>query len=85
MAKVCVKLPVGVTYPEPQQELECEGETVGEALSAAIGAEPRLEPRVYRDGRLYVGVFINNRLFSSDDPYGGPGSLRQPKVASGAS
>ena len=61
MAKVRVKLPLGVTYPEPQKELECEAGTVEEALTAAIAAEPRLEPRVYKDGRLYVGVFVNDR------------------------
>ncbi len=61
MAKVRVKLPLGVTYPDPQKELECEGGTVEEALTAAIAAEPRLEPRIYKDGRLYVGVFVNDR------------------------
>lgn len=61
MATVRVKLPLGVTYPEPQRDLECEGGTVQEALAAAIVAEPRLEPRIYRDGKLCVGVFVNNR------------------------
>jgi sulfur-carrier protein len=61
VARVRVKLPLGVTYPEPQKELECEGATVGEAIGAAIDAEPRLEPRIYKDGKLYVGVFVNDR------------------------
>jgi len=61
VAKVCLKLPMGVTYPEPQKELELEAGTVEEAITAAIAAEPRLEPRVYKDGRLYVGVFVNDR------------------------
>jgi molybdopterin converting factor small subunit len=61
VAKVRVKLPLGVTYPDPQKELECEGLTVEEALTAAIAAEPRLEPRIYKDGRLFVGVFVNER------------------------
>jgi molybdopterin converting factor small subunit len=58
---VRVKLPLGVTYPEAQKELECEGATVGEAIRAAIVAEPRLEPRIFKDGELYVGVFVNDR------------------------
>ncbi len=61
MAKVRVKLPLGVTYPDPQKEVECEGATVEEVITAAIAAEPRLEPRIYKDGRLYVGVFVNDR------------------------
>ena len=61
MAKVRVKLPLGVTHPDPQKELECEGATVEAALQAAIDAEPRLQTRLYRDGKLCVGVFVNNR------------------------
>ena len=61
MAKVRVKLPLGVTYPDPQKELECEGTTVEEVITAAIATEPRLEPRIYKDGKLYVGVFVNDR------------------------
>ena len=61
MAKVRVKLPLGVTYPDPQKEVECEGATVEQVITAAIAAEPRLEPRIYKDGRLYVGVFVNDR------------------------
>ena len=61
MAKVRVKLPLGVTYPDPQKELECEGATVEEVITAAIATEPRLEPRIYKDGKLYVGVFVNDR------------------------
>jgi molybdopterin synthase sulfur carrier subunit len=61
MAKVRVRLPLGVTYPEPQKDLECEGATVEDVVKAAIAAEPRLEPRIYKDGKLYVGVFINDR------------------------
>ena len=61
MAKVRIKLPLGVTYPDPQRELEVEGATVEEAIKAAIVAEPRLESRIYKDGKLYVGVFVNDR------------------------
>jgi molybdopterin synthase sulfur carrier subunit len=61
MAKVRVRLPLGVTYPEPQKDLECEGATVEDVVKAAIAAEPRLEPRIYKDGKLYVGVFVNDR------------------------
>ncbi len=61
MAKVRVKLPLGVTYPDPQKELEVEAATVEEVLTAAVAAEPRLEPRIYKNGRLFVGVFVNDR------------------------
>jgi molybdopterin synthase sulfur carrier subunit len=61
MAKVRVRLPLGVTYPEPQKDLECEGATVEDVVKAAIAAEPRLEPRIYKNGKLYVGVFVNDR------------------------
>jgi len=72
VAKVCLKLPMGVTYPEPQKELELEAGTVEEAITAAIAAEPRLEPRVYKDGRLYVGVFVNDRNVANLGGLGAP-------------
>ena len=65
MAKVRVKLPLGVTYPDPQKELEVEGDTVLEVVKAAIAAEPRLEPRIYKDGNLFVGIFVNDRNMRS--------------------
>jgi sulfur-carrier protein len=61
VAKVRIRLPLGVTYPDPQRELEVEGATVAEAVKAAIAAEPRLESRIYKDGKLFVGVFVNDR------------------------
>jgi len=61
MAQVRVVLPFGVTYPEPQHELACEGATVAEALAAVLAAEPRLASRVSADGKLIVGVFVNDR------------------------
>jgi len=65
VAKVRVKLPLGVTYPEPQKELEVEGDTVLDVVKAAIAAEPRLEPRIYKDGNLFVGIFVNDRNMRS--------------------
>ncbi len=61
MAKVRIRLPLGVTYPDPQRELEVEGATVAEVVKAAITAEPRLESRIYKNGKLFVGVFVNDR------------------------
>lgn len=61
VARVRVKLPLGVTFPEPSRELVCEGATVKEVVTAAIAAEPRLGARIYKDGKLYVGVFVNDR------------------------
>jgi len=65
VAKVRVKLPLGVTYPDPQKELEVEGDTVLDVVKAAIAAEPRLEPRIYKDGNLFVGIFVNDRNMRS--------------------
>jgi molybdopterin synthase sulfur carrier subunit len=62
MAKVSLKLPVGVTYPDPQSEMEIEAATVGEALATAIAREPRLGERIYREnGKPAVGIFLNGR------------------------
>ena len=72
MAKVRVKLPLGVTYPDPQKELEVEGDTVLEVVKAAIAAEPRLEPRIYKDGNLFVGIFVNDRNMRSLGGLEGP-------------
>ncbi len=65
MAKVRVRLPLGVTHPGPRRDLECEGATVEAVVKAAIAAEPRLEARIFRDGKLYVGVFVNDRNMRS--------------------
>lgn len=65
VAKVRIKLPLGVTYPDPQRELEVEGATIEEAVKAAVAAEPRLESRIYKDGKLFVGVFVNDRNMSA--------------------
>jgi len=72
VAKVRVKLPLGVTYPDPQKELEVEGDTVLEVVKAAIAAEPRLEPRIYKDGNLFVGIFVNDRNMRSLGGLEGP-------------
>ena len=62
MARVFVKLPVGMTTEDGHREVECEAATVGEALDQAIAVEPRLKPRIYReDGRMWAGVFLNGR------------------------
>ncbi len=62
MAKVFVKLPVGMTTPDGHGEVECDAATVGEALTKAIAVEPRMRLRIYReDGRMYAGVFLNGR------------------------
>jgi molybdopterin converting factor small subunit len=61
MAQVRVVLPFGVAYPEPQHELACEATSVDAALAAVLAAEPRLAPRIFADGKLIVGVFVNDR------------------------
>jgi molybdopterin converting factor small subunit len=68
MAKVFVKLPVGMTTGDGRREVECEAATVGEALDQAIAVEPRLKPRIYRgDGRMWAGVFLNGRNINARD------------------
>jgi molybdopterin converting factor small subunit len=84
-----MKLPLGLTYPEEQKEMECEGVTVAQALEDVIRREPRLKPRIYReDGRLFVGVFLNNRNVSAlqglDTPLADGDELRlMPPIAGG--
>jgi len=89
MATARMKLPLGLTYPENQKEMECEGVTVGQALEDVIRREPRLKPRIYReDGRLVVGIFLNNRnvraLQGLDTPVEDGDELRlMPPIAGG--
>jgi MoaD family protein len=60
--KVFMKLPVGLTYPDGQKEVECEGATVGAALASVVLGEPRLKARIFReDGGVWVGIFVNGR------------------------
>ena len=62
MAKVSVRLPVGMTTEDGRREIECAAATVGEAIEKAIVVEPRMRARVFReDGRMYAGVFLNGR------------------------
>jgi molybdopterin converting factor small subunit len=62
MAKVSVRLPVGMTTEDGRREIECDAATVGAALDQAAGEEPRLRARVFRDdGRIWAGVFLNGR------------------------
>lgn len=60
MAKVRVRLPVGVAGPGVPEILDCEGSTVAEALADCIAKEPRLKSRIFRrDGTPWVGVSLN--------------------------
>ena len=62
MARVSVKLPVGMNTGDGRREIECAAATVGEAIEKAIVVEPRMRARVFReDGRMYAGVFLNGR------------------------
>jgi molybdopterin converting factor small subunit len=62
MAKVSVKLPVGMTTPDGRREIECDAASVREALDQAIAADARVRARVFReDGRVWAGVFGNGR------------------------
>lgn len=62
MPAVTLRLPFGLTYPERQKEVRCEGETVGDALHDLLRREPRLSPRVFLDeDKLIVSIFLNGR------------------------
>ncbi len=62
MARVSIRLPVGIAGPAGGSRLGCEGATVGEALADCITREPRLRTRIFRDdGSLWVGVFLNGK------------------------
>ena len=54
MAKVRVKLLLASPTPSLRGSSSAEGATVEAALQAAIDAEPRLQTRLYRDGKLCV-------------------------------
>jgi hypothetical protein len=60
MAKVAVRLPLGVSLAGMPTAMECDGATVAEALADCVLKEPRLGGRIFRrDGTLWVGVVIN--------------------------
>ena len=60
MPAVTVRLPFGLTYPQGQKEVRCQGKTVGEALDDLLAREPHLRPRAFLDGdKLIVSIFLN--------------------------
>lgn len=60
MAKVHVKLPVGITHPDRLPDMEVEAATVGEALRKAIAHDARLAGRVFtHDGGFATAAFLN--------------------------
>ena len=62
MARVFIRLPVGIAGPAGATRLECEGSTAQEALADCVAREPRLRSRIFReDGTVWVGVFLNGR------------------------
>jgi molybdopterin converting factor small subunit len=57
-----VRLSASLTYPQPEEELACEGETVEEVLRACCLQRPGLEKRIFgRGARTTAGVFVNGR------------------------
>jgi MoaD family protein len=62
MARIFVRLPVGMVGPEGPSRMECEGRTVADALADCVSRETRLKTRIFReDGNVWVGVFVNGR------------------------
>jgi molybdopterin synthase sulfur carrier subunit len=63
-----IKLPVGLVGADGPRELECDGVTVGEALQDCVAKDPRLKPRIFREGGgVWVGIFVNGRNIRSID------------------
>jgi len=89
MARVFIKLPVGIAGASGPSRLDCQGATVGEALSDCIRREPRLRARIFRDDdSLWVGVFLNGRnirqIEGLDSPVADGDELRiLPPIAGG--
>jgi len=68
VARIFLKLPVGIAGPNGRSRLECEGTTVAEALSDCLETEPRLRSRIFRDdGSLWAGVFLNGKNIRQKD------------------
>jgi sulfur-carrier protein len=61
LASVRLRLPVGITGSSGPSYLECEGATVGDALKDCVSREPRLHSRIYHNGEVWVGIFVNGR------------------------
>jgi molybdopterin converting factor small subunit len=62
MARIHIRLPLGVALPDVPTLIECEGATVAEALADCVAKQPRLEGRIFRrDGTPWVGVSVNGR------------------------
>lgn len=62
MARVFVRLPVGLSGPGGPAREQCEGRTVGEALADCVARRPGLKSRIFRDdGSVWVGIFVNGR------------------------
>jgi len=84
-----MRLPLGLTYPDGQKDVECEGVTVAEAVEDVLEREPRLRARMFKeDGKLFVGIFVNNqniRMFQGmDTPLKDGDELRiMPPIAGG--
>jgi molybdopterin converting factor small subunit len=62
MAKISVRLPIGLVGPGGSSREECEGHTVLEALNDCVSRRPALRTRIFRpDGTVWVGIFLNGR------------------------
>jgi molybdopterin converting factor small subunit len=57
-----VKLSASLSYPQPEEELSCDGATVEEVLRKCCSLRPRIEKRIFApDGRKGAAVFVNGR------------------------
>ena len=72
MARVTVVLPVGITYPEQQSEMVLDAATVGDTLAAVIKAQPRLEARIFGQGKLIIALVLNGELMRPADALATP-------------
>jgi len=62
VARVLMRLPLGLVEPPGPSHLECDGSTVQEALADCVAKEPRLRSRIFKeDDTVWVGVFVNGK------------------------
>lgn len=89
MAKVTVRLPIGITYPDRLPDLEVEAASVREALEQAVVHDARLQGRVFSaDGGFATAAFVNGvsakRLGGMDAPLADGDTLTlMPPIAGG--
>jgi molybdopterin converting factor small subunit len=62
MPAATVRLSASITYPQPEEQLRCDGATVEEVLQTCCSERPGLQGRILGDeGGRGAMVFLNGR------------------------